>query len=405
MEAAMQHAQSTVFLALGLCATVVFAQEKQAGGVELTSNTFRPERRELRDQDLKRLTLPAGFKVELFARDLGKPRMLAVADDGTVYVSRRGTNDVVALADQNGKAGPPKTVVEGIESVHGIALRGNRIFLASPTSIWVAEREADGSPSKPRVIADGFPNAGQHQSRTIGIGPDGMLYINVGSSCNNCMEPNKENATMQRMTLNGESRSAYAKGLRNTLGFAWHPETGELWGMDHGTDFLGNDVPPEELNRLIAGKDYGWPRCYGKQKPDPTRDKPESMTREEYCLKTEASVLDYQAHSSPIGFAFYTGGQFPAEYRNDAFIAMRGSWNRNPPTGYKVVRLKYEGGKPVRFEDFMTGFLVDNGAGALGRPSGVAVAKDGALLVSDDTAGVIYRISYTGPSSAETPSR
>ena len=392
----MQVAELTAFCALVMSAPLLFAQEKQPSGVELTSNTFRPERREFRDEDLKRLSLPAGFRVEIFARDLGKPRMLAVADDGTVYVSRRGTNDIVALADQGGKAGPAKTAVEGIENVHGIALQGNRVFLASPTSIWVAERARDGSLSKPRIIADGFPNAGQHQSRTVGIGADNMLYINVGSSCNNCMEPNKENATLQRMSLDGKSRSAYAKGLRNTLGFAWHPETGELWGMDHGTDFLGNDVPPEELNRLIAGKDYGWPRCYGKQKPDPTRDKPEGMSREEYCVTTEASVLDYQAHSSPIGFVFYTGQQFPAEYRNDAFIAMRGSWNRNPPTGYKVVRLKFENGKPVRFEDFMTGFLVENGAAVLGRPSGIATAKDGALLISDDTAGMIYRISYTG---------
>jgi glucose/arabinose dehydrogenase len=368
----------------------------QAGGVELTSNTFRPERRELRDEDLKKLSLPTGFRVEIFARDLGRPRMLAVADDGTVYVSRRGTHDVVALAYQDGKAGSPKTVVEGIENIHGIALRGKQVLLASPTHVWAAERARDGSVSKPRIVAEGFPNAGQHQSRTIGIGPDGMLYVNVGSSCNNCMEPNKENATLQRMPLEGGARSTYARGLRNTLGFAWHPETGELWGMDHGTDFLGNDVPPEELNRLMSGKDYGWPRCYGKQKPDPTRDKPEGMSREEYCQKTEASVLDYQAHSSPIGFVFYSGQQFPADYRGDAFITMRGSWNRNPPTGYKVVRLKFENGKPIRFEDFMTGFLIENGAAVLGRPSGIAIAKDGALLVSDDTAGVIYRIFYTG---------
>jgi glucose/arabinose dehydrogenase len=347
---------------------------------------------------LTRLKTPAGFNVSVFATGLGRPRMMAVADDGTVYVTRRGSNDVVALKDKDGDGRSDETriVVKDLEHVHGIALRGNQIYLATPAEVWLSERKQDGSLSAPRKIADGMPNGGQHSSRTLGIGPDDMLYINVGSTCNNCTEVNKQNATMQRMTLDGKSRATYAKGLRNTLGFGWHPETREMWGMDHGTDFLGDDVPPEELNRLVQGKDYGWPRCYGEQRPDPTRDKPEGMTREEFCAKTEPAVMTYQAHSAPIGFVFYTGSQFPAEYRNDALIAIHGSWNRNPPTGFRVVRVKFENGKPIRFEDFLTGFTIEDGAAHFGRPAGLAIAHDGALLISDDSNGVIYRVAHSG---------
>ena len=289
-----------------------------------------------------------------------------------------------------------KVVLKDFPQVHGIALRGNQVYLATPGEVWLSERTDDGSLSAPRKIADGLPNGGQHSSRTLGVGPDDMLYVNVGSTCNNCIEVNKESATMQRMALDGKSRSTFAKGLRNTLGFCWHPQTREMWGMDHGTDFLGNDVPPEELNRLSEGKDYGWPRCFGQQRIDPTRDKPEGMTREAFCAKTEAAALDFPAHSSPLGFVFYTGSQFPAEYRNDAFVALHGSWNRNPPSGFKVVHVKFENGKAMRYEDFVTGFTLENGAAQFGRPTGLAIAKDGALLMTDDSNGVVYRISYAG---------
>lgn len=388
---------------LGVCilagAVTALAQEKKVPqAVELTSSAYRSERRELRDEHLKLLKAPAGFEVSVFATGLGRPRMMASAEDGTVYVTRRGSNDVIALKDKDGdgKSDETKVVAKDLEHVHGIALRGDQVFLAVPAKILLAERSPDGGLSAPKAIADGLPNGGQHSSRTLGIGPDNMLYINVGSTCNNCNEANKENATLQRMALDGKSRATFAKGLRNTLGFGWHPQTGEMWGMDHGTDFLGNDVPPEELNRLIEGKDYGWPRCYGNQKPDPTRDQPEGMSKEEFCAKTEPPVLTYQAHSAPIGMVFYTGAQFPADYQNDAFVAMHGSWNRNPPTGFKVVRVKFDSGKPVRFEDFLSGFMIEDGVAHFGRPAGLIIAKDGALLISDDSNGVIYRVAYTG---------
>jgi len=394
MNRIIKYYGSCIF-ALTAASTALGEDQKLPQGVDVSSSIFRAERRDFREEYLSRLQTPAGFKVSVFASGLGRPRMIVVADDGTVYVTRRG-NDVVALKDTDGdgKSDEMKIVLKDFPQVHGIALRGNQVYLATPGEVWISERSADGSLSTPRKIAEGLPNGGQHSSRTLGIGPDDMLYINVGSTCNNCIEVNKESATMQRMTLDGKSRATFAKGLRNTLGFSWHPQTHEMWGMDHGTDFLGNDVPPEELNHLVQGKDYGWPRCFGKQRIDPTRDQPEGMTREQFCAKTEPAALDFPAHSSPLGFVFYTGSQFPAEYRNDAFVALHGSWNRNPPSGFKVVHVKFENGSPTSYEDFISGFTLDNGAAQFGRPTGLALAKDGALLISDDSNGVIYRVSF-----------
>jgi glucose/arabinose dehydrogenase len=162
------------------------------------------------------------------------------------------------------------------------------------------------------------------------------------------METNPEHATLLRVELDGSEREIHSRGLRNTIGFGWHPDTGELWGMDHGSDWLGNDAPPEELNRLEAGADYGWPFCYGKREIDPVIADPPDLSKAEYCALTEPSVLEYQAHGAPIGLVFYTGSQFPDEYRNDAFIALHGSWNRLPPTGYGIARIHFEGGVPHR---------------------------------------------------------
>jgi glucose/arabinose dehydrogenase len=172
--------------------------------------------------------------------------------------------------------------------------------------------------------------------------------------------------------------------------------------MDNGTDERGNDVPPEELNRLQEGADYGWPYVFGKRQVDAAMEDPPDTTKEKYAATTEPSVLEYQAHSAPIAMRFYGSDQFPAEYRGDAFVAMHGSWNRDPPTGYKVVRIRFDHGTPKGFEDFLTGFLVEHGKGHFGRPAGLTVAKDGALLVSDDSNGIIYRVSY-GKAASPSP--
>lgn len=347
------------------------------------------------------LRAPAGFRVTAFADHLaGSPRMLAVGADGTVYVTRRDSGDVVALRDRDGDgvAEERRTVVASLPQVHGIHVANGRMFLATVKEIYVADVTADGGVSVPRLVVGDLPDGGQHPNRTLAIGPDGMLYVSIGSTCNNCAETNPEHATLLRMNVDGSGRGVYARGLRNTIGWGWHPVTGSLWGMDHGSDWRGDDTPPEELNRIENGTDYGWPYCYGDRREDRWATAvPPDGDRAGFCRRTAAPVLTFTAHGAPIGMAFYTGSQFPAEYRNDAFVAMRGSWNRLPPSGYSIVRVRYDAqGNPTRMEDFVTGFLTPDGQASRGRVAGVAVAADGSLLFTDDTNGVVYRVAYTG---------
>jgi glucose/arabinose dehydrogenase len=239
------------------------------------------------------------------------------------------------------------------------------------------------------------------------VGPDNLLYIGVGSTCNACVETNPQNATIQRSNLDGSNRETFATGLRHTIGFAWHPTTGELWGWDNGSDSRGNGTPREELNQIVAGANYGWPFCYEDRRVDRLlSEAPKGQTRAAYCANTVPPVLTYTAHSAPIGFTFYTGSLFPRAYDGDAFLALRGSWNRTPPSGYKVVRVRFEGGTPVGVDDFLTGFHFDPGPGQAGfgrnasyafaRIAGITVAGDGALLVSDDANGIVYRVARLG---------
>jgi glucose/arabinose dehydrogenase len=195
------------------------------------------------------------------------------------------------------------------------------------------------------------------------------------------------------MNPDGSGRKVFAKGLRNTIGFGWHPVTGEMWGLDHGMDWLGDNEQIEEVNAIKENGNYGWPYIYGEGKYNPADRPPGDTTYQQYLQITTLPALGYQAHSAPMQMAFYNSDVFPAEYKGDAFVAMRGSWNRSQPVGYRVVRLHFENGKPVRFDDFLTGFLVNNNRAHFGRPVGVAVHTDGSLLVSDDTNGVIYRIA------------
>jgi glucose/arabinose dehydrogenase len=240
---------------------------------------------------------------------------------------------------------------------------------------------------------DDLPDGGQHPNRTLAVGPDSMLYVSIGSSCDACAETNPEHATILRTGLDGSGRAVFARGLRNTLGFGFHPTTGALWGMDQGSDWRGDDLPPEELNLIEQGNDYGWPYCFGDAQPDPIIQDPPGTTKAAYCASTEPATLEVQAHGSPIGLAFYTGTAFPIEFAGDAFIALRGSWNRFPPTGYKIVRLRFEAGEPAGFEDFVTGFLIENGEAHFGRPAGVTIGPDGSVIFSDDTNGVVYRVA------------
>jgi Raf kinase inhibitor-like YbhB/YbcL family protein len=252
------------------------------------------------------------------------------------------------------------------------------------------------------MIIHDLPDAGQHNTRTVQFGPDGMMYISVGSTCNECNEPNQENATLLRASPDGKRRAVWASGLRDTIGWGWHPQTGELWGVDHGIDWLGDGLPPEELNKIERGKRYGWPFFWGNNQVNPHLDPPAGLSKAELQQRSVPMVLGYTAHSAPMQMSFYDGPQFPAEYRGDAFVSMHGSWNRKPASGYEVVRIHFQNGTPSSIEPFVSGFVSADGES--GRPCGNAVAADGALLFTDDRNGVLYRVAYTGTPNGLGPS-
>lgn len=361
------------------------------------SHTDIPETRPFSESLLNQLKLPRGFRIQVFASHICGARMLATAADGTIFVTCPDEGKVVALKDTSGdgKADVIKDAISGLDGVHGIVLLNDTVFLASTTTIRVAEINGYTITNQ-KVIIDDLPTDGRHPKRTLGIGPDHKLYISIGSSCNACIETDSNYATIECADLDGKNRTVFCRGLRNTLGFDWRTSTKQLWGMDQGSDERGDTIPPEELNLLQEGKNYGWPFVFGKRVKDPLLKVPHDfgMTEKEFVESTEPAVLTYSAHNSPIGFIFYKASMFPKHYRNGAFITFRGSWNRKPPSGYKLVFVRFENGKPVGFEDFITGFLIENGRAQFGRVTGITVAKDGALIFCDDNNGMIYRVSY-----------
>jgi glucose/arabinose dehydrogenase len=375
----------------------LFAQGKnEVISEKIEGHIFKPKEVQPTDEKVNSLKLPAGFTVTKFASDLGKPRMMRVAANGTVYVTDRDSGIVTLLRDANkdGKA-EVKKVVYRKKNVHGIEISNNDIFLVTVKEVMRGKIGPDGSFNGMRTIINDLPDGGQHANRTIRVGPDNKLYITVGSTCNACEETSKESATVVQTDLNGKGRMVFAKGLRNTIGFDWHPQTKELYGFDHGIDWLGDDEQKEELNRIIKGGDYGWPYIYADGKPNKA-DEPKKLTWEQYAAKTVKPELLYTAHAAPMNFIFYTGSQFPSTYKNSGFVTMHGSWNRGTPSGYNVVRVLFENGKPVGMEEFITGFLTEDEKAYFGRPCGLVQHTDGSLLMSDDAMGVVYRISYSG---------
>lgn len=372
--------------------------------VDTRNATVRPERRDFSEERMRQLRLPAGFQINVFAEDLDEPRGITVAPNGSVYVAEREEGRVRLLRDTNGdgRADVSRPALTGLREdlrgVHGLAVREGRLYMVTETELLSAPMQADGGLGEPTTHIDDIPAGGQHPNRTIGFAPDGALYLSIGSTCNACVEPMEEHATLQQVNTTTWEMETYAEGLRNTIGFGWHPVTNQLWGLDHNSDGRGDNWPPEELNRIVEGRHYGWPFCGGNREVDwQVPSDPEDMTRQQFCAQTEPPVLTYQGHAAPMQMSFYTGDQFPQEYRNDAFATMRGSWNRNPPTGYEVVRVRFDqAGNPTAIEPFVGGWLIEGGRAHFGRLMGLAVMQDGSLLVGDDENGVIYRISHGG---------
>lgn len=380
------------------------AQQGDGTEVQITTNVFKPNKLPATSDRIGQLKVPEGFSVQPFAQGLGNSRIIAVSDQGFVYISRREEGDVLLLKDEDGDGKADKAPMQVVSraQAHGLAIKDDKLYLVTVKEVFVADIKQDGTLGPLEMIIGDLPDSGQHPNRVMAFGPDGMLYISVGSTCNACNESNAENATVLRATPDGKSRTIFASGLRNTIGFDWNRQTGELWGLDHGIDLLGDEVQPEELNKLEQGKQYGWPHVYGKGDIYPQSTPVGGLTKEQWRDQSVPMVLGYTAHAAPMQMKFYSGTSFPAEYAGDAFATMRGSWNRNPASGYEIVRIHFENGQPKSIEPFLTGFLTDGGKTHFARPVGLAVAKDGSLLMADDTNGVIYRVAYTGTAQKVT---
>ena len=382
------------------------AKEGESATKDVVGHIYQAKPLPATDENISKLKVPDGFKISKFADGLKNARVIVVAKDGTVYVTRREQADILMLKDTDGDGkADQQTVVAQRPDLHGLCLSPDqtKAYIVTIRELYVCDRNADGTFGSPEQLIKDLPDAGQHPNRTLAFGPDGMIYLSVGSTTNSALERNPENATMLRVKPDGSERTIFARGLRNTIGFDWHPQTHEFWGLDHGIDWLGDVDPPEELNRIEQGKHYGWPISYADGRINLQPEPPDGLTREQWKAMSTPAVLTYTSHSAPMQFQFYTAGQFPPEYKGDAFATMRGSWNRLPPSGYEVVRVHFDNGKPAKIEPFLTGFLVQEGEGQwsqFARPVGLATAKDGSLLVGDDENGVIYRVSYAGTNSA-----
>ena len=345
--------------------------------------------------DLTTIRLPPGFAIELFARDLGFARFMTLDPRGTLLVSVPRAGRVLALPDddRDGRADAVVPVVEGLDLPHGLAFHDGRLHVAETGRVVrfdydPATRRTVG---RPTVVVPDLPPRGSHWTRTIAFGPDGRLYVSVGSSCNNCEERDGRRAAIYRYHVDGGEGTPFATGLRNAVGLAVRPGTSELWATVNGRDWLGDDRPAEYVTRVEEGGFYGWPYCHWTAAglmPDP------GLRDADRCRTVRQPTVLYQAHTAPLGLVFYTGSQFPPEYRGDLLVALHGSWNRSAPVGYKVIRVRLDGRTPVA-EDFATGWLT--GPRSWGRPVDLVVAPDGALFLSDDALGAVYRITYRGP--------
>lgn len=357
--------------------------------VTITHTTNYPEHLDFLPEMVNLLKVPDGWTVSIAASGLGKPRMLYPAPNGGLYVTRRDTGDVLLLKDANkdGQFEDVETVVAEFKGVHGITMKDGWLYLCNNNELRRYKIDAAGTLSQKEMLFKDMPSAGQHPNRTMDFGPDGKLYISIGTLCNDCKESDKEAASMIQVDPETWDRKIFASGLRNTIGFDWHPATKDFWGMDNGGDAKGDDWPPEELNKIAEGKNYGYPFAYGKKEVDETREDPAGNSKEMWVKTTEPSTMEFQAHSAPIAFQFFPTGTTNS---GDALVAWHGSWNRSKPVGFKVQRIQFENGVPVRAEDFLTGFL--KGKTRFGRPAGIAIMPSGTVYISDDANGVLYSV-------------
>jgi len=338
--------------------------------------------------DLDDIKLPRGFAIELYA-NVPEARSLALGYNDVVFVSNRRAGSIYAVVPR-GDANPQVIeIAHDLDTPNGLAFRNGDLYVAETARLLVYRRIMSNlaQPPVPEILDIGLPQETYHGWRYVAFGPDDKLYVSVGAPCNVCDRDAEGFGQIWRMNPDGGAREIFARGVRNSVGFAWHPETGELWFTDNGRDFLGDDEPPGELNRASRpGQHFGFPYCHGGRLLDP------EFGSGQRCEDYVPPVQQLEPHVAPLGMLFYTGSMFPPEYRGQVFIAEHGSWNRSKKIGYRIMLVSLENGLPVSYEPFARGWL--DGDDVAGRPVDLLVIRDGSMLVSDDHGGRVYRIYY-----------
>jgi len=342
-----------------------------------------------------RLTVPDGFSVSLYARGLANARMLRFTERGDLLVSTPRSGRVWLLArDANGdgRADEMTPLLEGLDRPHGLDFHDGWLYVAEGSRIGRIRYDASLRRVEGRLepVVNDLPNGGNHWTRSVRFGPDGRMYVTVGSSCNVCIEEDPRRAVMLRFQPDGSEPEIFATGLRNSVGFDWQPTTGDLYATDNGRDLLGDDIPPCELNRVVTGGFYGWPFAWGDRQPDPDF----GAGHEAEIARSTPPAHAFRAHNAPLGITFVRHPDAPSELRGAALVALHGSWNRTRKDGYKVVSLHWSADGRIEERDFLAGFARDEAV--IGRPVDVAEGPDGAIYVSDDYAGAVYRVASGG---------
>ena len=345
---------------------------------------------------LEKIILPEGFNISIFASNIENARSMALSPKGTLFVGTRGQGDVYAIVDKNRdyKADKVYTIATGLKMPNGVAFRDGDLYVAEVNRILKfenIEKRLDNPPA-PIVINDTYPSETHHGWKYIAFGPDGKLYVPVGAPCNICESEDEIFNTITRINPDGSGKEIVQKGIRNTVGFTWHPVTGELWFTDNGRDWLGDDIPACELNHAPKdGMHFGYPYCHQGDLPDP------KFGEKFPCSDFTPPVQQLGPHSAPLGLEFYTGKQFPEHYKHQVLIAEHGSWNRSKKIGYQLSMVTLEDNRAVDYQPFAKGWLDEKEDEPWGRPVDIEQLPDGSILVSDDFANAIYRISYRSP--------
>jgi glucose/arabinose dehydrogenase len=336
--------------------------------------------------DERALWVPPGFSVSVLASGIPLARFMAFDDAGNLLIAAASGSIYRIPGGAAGPVASPQALASGLNAPTSLALHGGYLYVGETTRVSRYPYNATAGLGQRETIVPDLPRGG-HQTRTVAFSPDGMLFVSVGSSCNICEESDPRRAAVLRFAADGTGGERFAWGLRNAVGLAFHPQSGELWVTVNERDNQGNEIPPDLVTVVHQGEDFGWPRC------QPPNARPQSAGAS--CGSVTPPTIGIQAHSAPLGLTFLTSERLPTEYRGDLIVAQHGSWNRNPPAAPKLLRIDFEHGEPVRAEDFAAGWQAPDGS-RWGRPAGVIAAPDGGLVVSDDTAGLLYRISYSG---------